>query len=107
MMNTDKNPKVSIIIPTYNRENLIGRTIESVLNQTYQGIEIIITDNASIDNTEKVVSKYIEPEKVLYFKNDKNLGPYPNINNALMNHASGEYFALRNALPDLVKRGIL
>ena len=39
------NPTVSVIIPTYNRAHLVGRTIQSVLNQTYQDFEIIVADD--------------------------------------------------------------
>ena len=51
-MNKDK---VSVIIPTYNREKSIVKSIESVLNQTYKNIEVIVIDDASIDKTEKVI----------------------------------------------------
>ena len=39
------NPTVSVIIPTYNRASLVGRTIQSMLNQTYQDFEIIVVDD--------------------------------------------------------------
>ena len=49
----EKNPTVSIIIPTYNREYLISRAIQSVLNQTYQDFEVIVVDDGSIKKPEK------------------------------------------------------
>lgn len=49
-------PTVSVIIPTYNRAHLVGRAIQSVLDQTYQDFELIVVDDGSIDDTEKVVN---------------------------------------------------
>lgn len=56
------NPLVSIIIPTYNRAHLIGETLDSVLSQTYPNWECIIVDDGSIDNTEEVVSAYVQKD---------------------------------------------
>ena len=50
-----ERPTVSVIIPTYNRAYLIDRSVQSVLNQTYQDFELIIVDASSIDSTEKVI----------------------------------------------------
>ena len=54
------NPLVSIIIPNYNRAHLIGETLNSILAQTYTNWECIIVDDGSTDNSEFVISKYVE-----------------------------------------------
>lgn len=70
------NEKVSVIIPTYKRYDLLERAIKSVLNQTYRNIEIIVVDdNAKFPEirrkTEEIVKKY---PQIIYIKNKKNLG---------------------------------
>ena len=57
-----KNNLISIIIPTYNRASLIGETLDSVKNQTYQNWECIIVDDGSTDGTAHVVKKYTEED---------------------------------------------
>ena len=57
-----KNPLVSIIIPTFNRANLIVETLDSVLLQTYQNWECIIVDDGSTDNTTDIVGEYLEKD---------------------------------------------
>ena len=52
--------KVSIIVPNYNTEQYIGRCIESLVNQTYKNIEIIIVDDKSNDESLKIIKKYEE-----------------------------------------------
>ena len=51
------NDKISIIIPTYNREKYILNSIQSISNQTYFNIEIIIIDDCSTDNTAQIIKK--------------------------------------------------
>jgi glycosyltransferase involved in cell wall biosynthesis len=65
--------KVSVIIPAYNRSETIERAINSVLNQTFQGFEILIIDDASVDDTYKVVES-IEDERIRYHRMSKNSG---------------------------------
>jgi glycosyltransferase involved in cell wall biosynthesis len=65
--------KVSVIIPTYNRSQTIIRAITSVLNQTYQNFEILIIDDGSTDDTERVI-ELIEDERIRYHKLSKNSG---------------------------------
>ncbi len=65
MNNMKQNQLVSVIIPTHNSEKTIGVAIESIINQTYKNIEIIVVDDNSTDNTETVVKKY---PTVLYYR---------------------------------------
>lgn len=60
-------PKISVVIPTYNRAHLLYEAIQSVLNQTFTDFELIIVDDGSTDNTEEVVRSIIDP-RVNYLK---------------------------------------
>jgi radical SAM protein with 4Fe4S-binding SPASM domain len=61
-------PKVSVIIPTYNRPQFIGRAVQSVLNQTYQNFELIIIDSSPNDETTKIVKNFND-KRIKYIKN--------------------------------------
>jgi glycosyltransferase involved in cell wall biosynthesis len=84
------NPKVSILIPTYNYAHYIGEAIESALKQTYTDFELIIVDDQSKDNTDEVVTAYLGDPRIKYYKNKVNLGLAANFNEALK-YAKGEY----------------
>jgi glycosyltransferase involved in cell wall biosynthesis len=58
MQNMQAHPLVSIIIPAYNEEKVIGRLLQSIKNQSYKNIETIVIDDASIDSTAKIAKKY-------------------------------------------------
>ena len=64
---------VSVIIPTYNRAELLERSVKSVQEQTYKKWEIIVVDDGSTDNTEDIINK-LNDARVRYIKNEKNLG---------------------------------
>lgn len=64
---------VSILIPTYNRSNMLKKAIYSVLNQTYKFFELIIIDDNSTDNTFEIVNN-IGDNRIRYYKNDENYG---------------------------------
>lgn len=82
--------KVSICVPTYNRPNLICELLDSILAQTYEHFEVIITDNSdNIRTKELIESKYIDP-RIKYFKNESNLGMGGNTIKAL-SFVSGEF----------------
>lgn len=84
-------PMVSILIPTYNRENLIEQTVHSALEQTYQNIEIIIIDNNSADHTWDILKRISSQDpRIRVFKNDTNIGPVRNWKRCL-DEASGIY----------------
>jgi len=88
-----ENPKVSVIIPTYNRAHLVGRAIQSVLNQTYQDFEIIVVDDGSADNTKEVIKKFQEQDKrVKYIRHEKNRGGSAARNTGIK-ASRGEYIA--------------
>ncbi len=82
-------PLVSIILPTYNGEKYIKKSIESCLNQTYPNIELIIVNDASKDNT-AVIVKSFKDSKIKYIKHKYNMG-LPNSLNTGFTNAKGNY----------------
>lgn len=79
------NKKLSIVIPTYNRADFLDYNLEVHIPMLKEyGIEIAIFDNASTDNTQEVVSKWMKEYKFLnYHKNETNIGPDANFERAL------------------------
>jgi glycosyltransferase involved in cell wall biosynthesis len=88
-------PTVSIIIPTYNREHLLGRAIQSVLDQTYQNFELIIVDDGSTDDTERLVKSF-NSEKIRYIRHGENKGPSAARNTGIQS-AKGDYIAFQDS----------
>lgn len=82
---------VSIIMPSWNTGKYIADSIQSVINQTYKDWELIIVDDCSTDNTDKVVQTF-KDKRIKYFKNDKNCGAALTRNRALR-VAKGEWIA--------------
>lgn len=83
--------KVSIIIPTFNRAAYITKCIDSALAQDYPNVEVIVSDNASADNTEETVKKYSGDGRVRYFRNAENIGMTPNWRKALYERSTGDW----------------
>lgn len=84
-------PLVSVVIPAFNRAGLIGRAIESVVQQTCSDIEIIVADDASTDNTAAVVGAIQDP-RVRYLRSERNAGASA-ARNMGIHAAKGEFVA--------------
>lgn len=87
--------KISVIIPTFNREKLIGNSIKSVLNQTLKNLEIIVIDDGSTDNTKKEVKK-LNDSRIHYVRLVKNTGG-ANARNVGIGLAKGEYISFQDS----------
>ena len=88
---------VSVIMPAYNAEKTIERSIRSILDQTYKNLELIVVDDFSTDSTEEVVRKLArEDKRVKYIKQEKNMGCYPT-RNAGIRASKGDIIAFQDA----------
>lgn len=94
MSNRINNPLVSIIVPVYNAENFISKCIDSILNQTYRNIEVILVNDGSTDSSLSILESYQKkfPEKIFCFS-QKNKGE-GETRNVGISHSSGDYIAL-------------
>jgi glycosyltransferase involved in cell wall biosynthesis len=101
-------PKISVIIPTYERAASLARAINSVLEQTFRDFEIIIVDDASKDNTREVV-KAIGDQRIRYLRHERNQKEAGARNTGVSN-ARGEYVAFLDDddewLPDKLRRQV-
>lgn len=91
-MNQSDSPLVSIGLPVFNGEGHLQVSIDAILNQSYQNIELIVCDNASTDETVKIAEHAVlQDRRVKLVRNGKNLGIFNNFNLALQ-EASGDFF---------------
>jgi len=86
---------ISVVIPTYNREKEILRSVESVRKQTVKDLEIIVVDDGSTDLTEEVI-KRIDDSRIQYIKHKTNLGGCAARNTGVSN-AHGKYIAFQDS----------
>ena len=91
-LNIKKMPKISIIIPTYNRKNYLRIAIESAIKQTYVDFELIIVDNCSTDGTENTVNEFND-KRIRYIRHPCNIQVIANWIYG-MSLAQGEYFSI-------------
>lgn len=83
---------VSIIVPTYNREKLLPRAVESVLRQTYQDWELLVVDDGSTDNTKEIIKKYCDKDCRIHYFHKEN-GGQGSARNLGIRNAQGTYVA--------------
>lgn len=85
------NPKLSVLIPTFNREKYVEQALNSLIHQEFKDLEIICSDNASTDNTFQILKDYAKKYRFIkVFQNKKNLGPVLNWKNCL-DQANGKF----------------
>lgn len=83
--------KVSVLMPLFNREDLVSQAISSVLSQTFQDFEFIIIDDGSTDKSVNIVESFNDP-RIKLIKNEKNLGIIKTLNKGI-EQANGTYLA--------------
>jgi glycosyltransferase involved in cell wall biosynthesis len=91
----ENKPLVSVLMPVYNTEKLVKRAIDSILNQTYTNIELLIRDDGSTDNTIEIVTA-IKDRRIKFSRNEKNIGSLLS-RNKLMKDASGTLITFQDA----------
>lgn len=89
--NKSDTPLVSVIIPTYNRPEYLKQAIASAIQQTYQNIEIIVSDNCSPENTQAIAESF-QDSRIRFWRQPENMGMLPNQIHAFK-MAQGKYVA--------------
>jgi len=98
---------VSVIIPAYNAEPYIERSVKSVINQTYRNLEIIVVDDGSTDKTAEIVKSYNDPRIIYLYQENQGQGPARNYG---IGKSTGQYVTLLDAddvyLPEKVEKQV-
>lgn len=89
-MNINKQPLITIIIPIYNAEKTLERTLKSVLNQTYKNFEVLMIDDSSRDKSKEIASPYTKDKRFKLIPLDSNSG-VANARNFGIASSNGEY----------------
>lgn len=89
-----KNSLVTVIVPAYNASDYISETIQSIINQTYPNLEIIVVDDGSTDGTKEIVNSFGSKVKYIY---QKNSGSCASPRNTGLKNARGEYVTFFDA----------
>lgn len=89
-----QSPLLSIVVPTYNRKEMLGEALSGILRQSLRDIEVIVVDDCSSDGTEEYV-RSIPDERVRYIRREKNMGVHYNYSLGLSN-ARGKYIVFHD-----------
>ena len=100
MLDNNRDPKISIVIPIYNAERFLHKTIEGVLSQTYSNWEAILVNDGSTDNSLSICEQYAEIDKRFKVVNQKNAGPSV-ARNIGLDYCNGEFVTFQDS-DDLV-----
>lgn len=90
-------PRVSVLMPAYNVEEYIAKSIESILNQTFTDFEFIIINDGSTDGTARIIKEYAKKDKRIKFINHAKNRGVAFVRNELLDNVSGEYAAFQDS----------
>lgn len=90
-MNNRSTPLVSVVFTSYNHKEYVKQALDSIVNQTYQNIEIIVIDDCSTDGSQEILRQYQSNPKIFTHLLDKNTGSYVKSSNYGASLAKGEY----------------
>lgn len=86
------DPRLTIGLPVYNGARYLSESLDSLLGQSFTDFEVLISDNASTDETENICRRYMgRDDRIRYVRQERNLGAAPN-HNFVVEHARGEFF---------------
>lgn len=110
ILHKQKAPTVSVVLPTYNREKYLKRSIDALLSQTYQDFEIVVVNDASTDNTTKLLNEYQKKsDKIKVINHPENMG-VSMARNTGNQYARGTYIAIMDsddiAMPDFLEKSV-
>ncbi|HXK49687.1 MAG TPA: glycosyltransferase family 2 protein, partial [Clostridiales bacterium] len=92
-MNSEITPAISVIMSVYNSEQYLQESIDSILDQTFNDFEFIITDDCSTDGSFEIIKSYAMLDKrIKYFRNSENIGLTKSLN-LMLDIAKGKYIA--------------
>ena len=106
-----QDPKVSVLIPCYNQENVIEQTVLSALTQDYDNLEVVVSDDASLDTTPQILREIQEkyPDRLKIFLHQTNLGVTKNHTRGLL-ECGGDFIAFQDGddlfLPGKIKKQV-